>query len=699
MTLRRRKPSSTSTPATISDLVHLWQLRILVPLGGYKTFITTNGFSSDKVATAIGLGGWIDDDDRDFDAVAVRRDLRDMHRTAEACADQLALPATLQANIARLAGLVGLSPTDCRILAFATMINQHRQLDDCADTLGQMNSLKLYDTLATLLHLDPRAVSSALGPHGVLARSGLLSVDRGGSGYLASKLDLVSGTFADAILACDADPLMLLRDTICLSPLARLALTDFAHIGKALAILRPYLEQAVANGQRGVNIFLHGAPGTGKSELARALAAALSSELLEVASEDTDGDPVTGERRLRAYRAAQSLLGQRQALILFDEVEDVFNDGEGMFGRKSTAQRRKAWLNRMLEQNKVPTLWLANSIDGIDPAFIRRFDIVIDMPVPPRAQRERIVRAACTGLLDEPAIQRIARSDELAPAVVSRAASVVHRICDRLGATGTARAVEWLIDQSLEAQGHMPLRQAAAGRLPAIYDASLLNADVDMTTLAQGLKATGAGRLCLYGPPGTGKTAYGRWLAEHLGMPLLACRASDLMSKWVGGSEKNIAAAFQRAERENALLLIDEVDSFLQDRAQARQSWETTMVNEMLTQMETFSGLFIASTNLMDGLDPAALRRFDMKIRFDYLAAGQAAQLLGRYCSNLEFPAPSAEDLAAMHRLVNLTPGDFAAVARRNWFSPIASAAAFVRALEGECALKRTGGRSIGFVS
>lgn len=699
MTTRHRKPSSTSTSTTIDDFVHLWQLRILMPLGGHKTFVTSNGFSSDKVATALGLGAWIDDEERDFDAVAVRRDLRDMHRTAEACAEQLALPATLQANIARLASLVGLSPTDCVLLAFATMINQSRLLDDCADMLGQMNSLKLYDTLATLLRLDPQVVSTALGPHGVLARSGLLSVDRGGSGYLASKLDLVSGTFADAILACDADPLMLLQNTICLSPPARLALSDFAHVGKALEILCPYLEQAVANGQDGVNIFLHGAPGTGKSELARTLAAALSSELLEVASEDTDGDPVNGERRLRAYRAAQSLLGQRQALILFDEVEDVFNDGEGMFGRKSTAQRRKAWLNRMLEQNKVPTLWLANSIDGIDPAFIRRFDMVIEMPVPPRAQREHIVRAACTGLLDDPAIRRIAHSDELAPAVVSRAASVVHKIRPSLDAAGTARAVEWLIDRSLEAQGHMPLRQAAAGRLPAEYDAALLNADADMSELAQGLKATGAGRLCLYGPPGTGKTAYGRWLAEHLGMPLLAYRASDLMSKWVGGSEKNIAAAFQRAERENALLLIDEVDSFLQDRAHARQSWEATMVNEMLTQMETFSGLFIASTNLMDGLDPAALRRFDLKVRFGYLAAAQAAQLLGRYCINLALPQPSADDLARLRQLVNLTPGDFAAVARQNRFKPIVSATALVQALDGECALKKTGGRSIGFMS
>lgn len=93
------------------------------------------------------------------------------------------------------------------------------------------------------------------------------------------------------------------------------------------------------------------------------------------------------ERRLRAYRAAQSFFGRRRALILFDEVEDVFDDGDSLFGRKSTAQRRKAWVNRALEQNAVPALWLSNSISGIDPAIMRRFDMVIEVPVPPREQR------------------------------------------------------------------------------------------------------------------------------------------------------------------------------------------------------------------------------------------------------------------------------------------------------------------------
>jgi len=698
MKTRSRSAYNASLVKEIDSINELWMLRILIPLSGYKVFVMRNGFSKDAVARLLGLGDWLDNDDLDFDSAAVRAQLRELHVAAETRAARLAPPPGLRANMTRLSQLVGLSEVDCRILEFAALLHHDRVLDDCADTLGQLNSLKAVDALATVLDLDRRCVQSALGSQGVLARSGLLSFDRGNGNYLCGKLDLLSDNFAGLILGEEADPLTLLKDTVSPSRPALLNLADYGHIDESLALLKPYLEQALATGRVGVNIFLHGAPGTGKSELTRALAKVLECELFEVASEDADGDPVLGERRLRAFRAAQSFFGQRNAMILFDEVEDVFNDGDRLFGRMSTAQKRKAWLNRTLEQNTVPALWLSNTIDGIDPAFLRRFDMVIEMPVPPRKQRERIVRQACTGVLDEPAIRRVASSPQLAPAVVSRAADVVRTIGSRLDSVRAARAVEFLIDQSLEAQGHDSLRQGDAARLPAEYDASLLNADTDMLQLADGLVANRSARLCLYGPPGTGKTAYGRWLAERLGMPLLLYTASDLISKWVGETEKNIAAAFRQAESENGILLIDEVDSFLQDRAHAHRSWEVTMVNEMLTRMEAYSGVFIASTNLVRGLDSAALRRFDLKVCFDFLLPDQAALLLVRYLTSLELGSATPIELGRLRSLRSLTPGDFAAVVRQNRFRPITSAAAFVHALAQECALKAPVSSTIGFL-
>jgi hypothetical protein len=324
--------------------------------------------------------------------------------------------------------------------------------------------------------------------------------------------------------------------------------------------------------------------------------------------------------------------------------------------------------------------------------------MVIELPVPPRSLRERIIRQSCTNLLDAPAVARIADSDSLAPAVVTRAASVVGSIRKVLGEPETARAMELLISNTLEAQGHKPIRKNDPNRLPEIYDPAFIHADSDLAEVAAGLVQTKAGRLCLYGPPGTGKTAFGRWLAEQLEVPLLVKRASDLMSMWVGGSERNIAQAFRQAEQEGALLLIDEVDSFLQDRRSAIRSWEVTLVNEMLTQIESFPGVFLASTNLMDDLDQAALRRFDLKVKFDFLKPAQASELLNRYCIQLDLGLPQSDEVGRLSRLRTLTPGDFAAVIRQNRFRPITTTAALVGALEAECAVKEIATPAIGFV-
>lgn len=86
------------------------------------------------------------------------------------------------------------------------------------------------------------------------------------------------------------------------------------------------------------------------------------------------------------------------------------------------------------------------------------------------------------------------------------------------------------------------------------------------------------------------------------------------------------------------LLLIDEVDGFLQDRRNASYSWQVTGVNEMLTQMEAFPGLFIASTNLMDGLTGGAAA-FLTLLKFDFQPE-QAAEMLRRHCSKLGLAVP-----------------------------------------------------------
>ena len=677
-------------------IVHLWLLRILVPLGAHHKFIGRDGFYSDGLAELLGLERFLKDES--FHRQAVRNALASLHRQAEAQAADAVVPDAMRSNIERLAQLVGLSELDCRILEFIVLLHIEPLLEEASDWLGYLSSVKVFRILAGILNEPEPAIRFALRDGGVLARSGLVSLDGSTSTHLRGKLDLLSPCFADTICSSETDPVNLLRDTVQPSSVATLTLADFDHLREPLDILLPYMRHAVNSGRTGVNIFLHGVPGTGKSQLARVLAREFGCELFEVASEDNEGTAVRGDKRLRAFHAAQYFFSSRQALILFDEVEDVFNDGDGLFGVRSTAQTRKAWLNRMLERNPVPTLWVSNSLRGVDAAFMRRFDMVMEVPIPPQRQRERMIQAACHQLLSNGEVTRIAQLEQLAPAVIARAASVVEAIKGDLGQLKPAAAFELLVGNTLEAQGHPSLRSQRLHSLPDIYDPALIQSDADLAAVSLGLVEARAGRLCLYGPPGTGKTAYGRWLAGQMGVPLLIKRASDLIAPWVGESERNVASAFEEAERDGALLLIDEVDSFLQDRRNAMRSWEISLVNEMLTQMEAFSGVFIASTNLMSGLDQASLRRFDLKVKFDYLDADKTRILFCRYCQQFELTQPDAQLLARLKKLNRLTPGDFAALERQHRFRRIDSAATLLAALEAEQGLKEEVRPTIGFI-
>ncbi len=715
---KHQPQDKTGSPDGIEPLVQLWLLRLLIRLETFRKHIreTRRHCPDDELIYSLAEVFDIDleackKEDNDIDYKEVLKRLHRLYVTTEKELKDATAPERLAGNVERLSALAGLSATDCRILEFAVLIHTEETLEKTVDLLGDLTSKQVFNVLSALLDLPQAEIRKALSKNGPLARSGLLSLYKGRTRGvdLHDKLELLSPCFAENMVSLDADPVTLLQDVVSPGSPPHLTLDDFPHLESELGTLRPYLKRSLTTGRKGVNILFYGEPGTGKTQLAKILAAETGCELFEVASEDEDGDPRVGSQRLRAFQAAQNILSNRNMMILFDEIEDVFNSCgpwdyygdhwklDEMFSPVSARRSPKAWTNRRLEENPAPTLWLGNSIRGLDPAFIRRFDMVVKLPVPPRRQRQKILRASCPDLLSEQDIERISAVETLAPAVVTRAASVVTAIGDELAQPDQAPALELIINNTLEAQGHQRIQRYDPNRLPETYDPAFIHADADIEGIAAGLKKTKTGRLCLYGPPGTGKTAYGRWLAEQLEVPLLVKRGSDLMSMWVGGTEKNIAKCFRQAEMEGAVLLIDEVEGFLQDRREARYSWEVTGVNEMLTRMEGFPGVFIASTNLVDNLDQAALRRFDLKIKFDFLLPHQSCALLESYCNTLNLDAPDKALTARLGRLHNVTPGDFAAVVRRHRFQQIRTAAEMVSALEQECGLKENSQRPIGF--
>ena len=611
----------------------------------------------------------------------------------------------LSANLSRMATAIGLGEVELAMLEFIVALGNHSLLNRVLSDADIMR----YDprpevsVLSAALLLPEAVIRHSLGADGILSQSGLLTVNYGEVrsfqvGSSESMFQMPGVDLAFKLYSQALEPADILQDMISPGRSPSLSLDDYAHIGDILQVLQPYLAHAIKTRRQGVNIFIHGLPGTGKTELVRTLAQALGGTLYEVVHEDSCGMPLGIKSRLQAAQAAQFILKEPRVLLMFDEVEEIFKPAQ-QSSHSGTAHANKAWVNRMLEQNSIPTLWISNVQQGMDPSFTRRFDLVFELDMPPRAQRVRILQAHSQGLLHEEQIERIAQHPALAPAVVARAASVIGCVAGQIGSASVGPAFERLLNNTLKAQGHDRIADARSGQVLGRYDARWVNIDQDLEVLAAGIQQSRGARVCLYGPSGTGKTAWARWLAEKLECPLLVKRGSDLLGPYLGESERNIAAAFAEAQADQAVLLIDEIDSFLAQRHDTAPQWHYSMVNEMLTQIEGFEGVLVATTNMIRHLDQAALRRFDLKLKLDFLRAEQALALFSDCCEALGLGRPVADEAEAVRRLRHLTVGDFVAVQRQHRFQPVRDAASLLAALKQGCGLKNAvSSERIGFL-
>jgi len=438
---------------------------------------------------------------------------------------------------------------------------------------------------------------------------------------------------------------------------------------------------------------MHGKPGVGKSEYVQLIARELGFELYEISFADSDGDPIKGTERLQSFVFCQNLLARDgKAMLIFDEIEDVFPGNRWEDDSRTTVC--KAWVNRTMERNPVPAIWLSNRIRQIDPAFLRRFDYSVQFPTPPASVRLSIAQHHL-GCFNPPTswLERIAAAEEITPAQLERAAKVAH-----LAATpNSLKLVEQVLDKSCALLN----TKAMPSRLPPRtgYNLDYLNLDIDVEALLAGLKIRPGSTLCFYGPAGTGKSELARHIADQVGKPLLMKRASDILGMYVGESEKNIAEMFAEARQQGAVLVLDEADSFLSDRREAQRSWEVTQVNELLTQMEAFDGTFICTTNLMERLDQASLRRFAFKVKFDYLTKPQRISMFRQELTRLGGDVTAADSYdPQVARLDRLTPGDFAVAVRQfELWGTAATAQKLYEQLAKECEAKGAPVRKIGF--
>lgn len=439
-------------------------------------------------------------------------------------------------------------------------------------------------------------------------------------------------------------------------------------------------------------LLFYGEPGTGKTELSKRIVLETGMRPCFLNNEDNH------KRNFSTLCIASKLIDPDHDVLIIDEAEPFlstnFNCGD------DDKARQKSLINQFLDDYQKKMILIVNNTYHVSDSTLRRMHVLIDFKPLTCAARKKIWNEINqeNPVFSNDEQRQLSVEFPANPARINQ----VQEICCELARTGepaetilaTARD---MLGRSTELLSGTPYRKKVAA---ASIDINLLNVSVPANELLVRLgrwknihsDSVEGMNILFYGIPGTGKTAFAQYLVRELGLSLVLKRASDLLDPYLGGTERKLREAFEEAK--DCALVIDEADSFLTDRSTATRSWERTQVNEFLTCMESFSGLFIATTNFTSLLDAACLRRFQLKAEFFAPDKEQRIRLARHFFGAIEWNPSEQERIGA---LSTLTPGDFSAVARRMRYTDGQAAATICDELEAEIGFRSA--HRVGFAS
>jgi SpoVK/Ycf46/Vps4 family AAA+-type ATPase len=460
------------------------------------------------------------------------------------------------------------------------------------------------------------------------------------------------------------------------------------------------------------HILLYGPPGTGKTSYAWGIARKLGIPTYEVARGNEENASRT--RRAAILACLNMTNSGSGSLIIVDEADNLLNTSFSFFARGETQD--KAWLNQLLEEPGVRMIWITNHIQGIEESVLRRFSFSLHFKAFNRSQRvalwKSVLRQNKAGrLLPESMILQLSRAYAVSAGAMDTAVKKALEASpkDREG-------FHTALKMNLEAHrtllnGGVTVRDKE--QIEQSYSLEGLNTEGDLESMISQLSAfdlllreSGSDsnrgmNLLFYGPPGTGKSELARYIAGTLNRELICKRSSDLLDPYVGMTERKLAEAFSEAEAQEAVLVMDEVDSILASRDRAHHSWEVSFTNELLAQMERFRGILICTTNRLMDLDQASIRRFNFKIGFNYLKPEGTVLFYRKLLAPLASAPLEPSLVDELRMLPDLAPGDFKVVRDLCLLLPSGQAthAVLIGALREEARIKKShsGQKSLGF--
>jgi SpoVK/Ycf46/Vps4 family AAA+-type ATPase len=542
--------------------------------------------------------------------------------------------------------------------------------------LGYRAHLDVDVTLAVLAgdFSDRISRREAFGPAGRLLRHNLLLVGRGGvdSGddFLNLELRLPARLVA-LLMGIDGEDPALRAFSRVIEPTETLAQVVLPAAEKAAIVrligqhdgyrraLRAWgLEDAVAYG-RGIVMLYSGPPGTGKTLTARAVANHLGRRLISV-----DASRLTDQQRSWEANLDNLLREARlqDAVLFFDECEALF----------ATHQRGTGHLSALLaalEQFEGVVILATNAPQALDSALDRRILYRVDFETPSPSLREAIWQVHLPPELPlgpEVDVPYLARRFEftggyIKNAVLLAASAAASRIADQSGPACVTQAD--LLDGAWTQLRHR-LNQYADRDVADLRLEDLILPEETKAQIREIIEAVaaqqivfrewgfgkkfnkGRGLSALFdGDPGTGKTLSAEIIAAELGLGLYRVNVANVMSKYIGETEKNLTRVFGEARSAHAVLLFDEADSLFSKRVEVKQAndrFANMEVNTLLQLIERYDGLVMLTTNLKTSLDSALERRLSFKISFPFPEADTRSTIWRHL---LPETAPLADDL------------------------------------------------------
>jgi len=449
-------------------------------------------------------------------------------------------------------------------------------------------------------------------------------------------------------------------------------------------------------------VMLYGPPGTGKTLLAKAVANESNAHFISISGPEIMSK-FYGESEARLREIFKEAREKAPSIIFVDEIDSIAPKREEVTGEveRRVVSQMLSLMDGLEARGKVIVISATNRPNAIDPALRRpgRFDREIEIKVPDKKGRQEILQIHTRNM-------PLAGEDHDSPVVIDKIAAVSHGYVgadlEYLCKEAAMKCLRRLLPElNLEEEKIPPetldklivnsddFRKALVEVTPSgMREVFIENPDVkweEVGGLAEvkrelmeavewpmkypelydklGHKMPRG--ILLHGPSGTGKTLMAKAVATQSEANFVSVRGPELLSKWVGESERGIREIFKRA-RQSApcVIFFDEIDSIAPIRGAGGETAVTErVVSQLLTEldgMENMHGVVVlAATNRADMIDPALLRpgRFDKIIQIPLPDKESRSSILKINCEDIPIADPKSADKIDYEKLAEMTDG------------------------------------------